>query len=137
MDELEDDSASVSSQIAQAEKTYQAQIAAQKKAEEEAARKKAEEEAKKQQQQQNQNNSNSNSNSNLPVAVARPVPAATCGRCRGIPGCLLPLAIETVPSTGRSSTVAVIFPAPYARPSRRPRAAWSSFPPTALPMATM
>ena len=63
MDELEDDSASVSSQIAQAEKTYQAQIAAQKKAEEEAARKKAEEEAKKQQQQQNQNNSNSNSNS--------------------------------------------------------------------------
>lgn len=81
MDELEDDSASVSSQIAQAEKTYQAQIAAQKKAEEEAARKKAEEEAKKQQQQQNQNNSNSNSNSKpsgggghgrfrrLPVAV--------------------------------------------------------------------
>ena len=74
---------------------------------------------------------------NLPVAVARPVPAATCGRCRGIPGCLLPLAIETVPSTGRSSTVAVIFPPPMARPSRRPRAAWSSFPPTALPMATM
>ena len=147
MDELEDDSASVSSQIAQAEKTYQAQIAAQKKAEEEAARKKAEEEAKKQKELAGDIKASNSSRirttpiltptPNLPVAVARPVPAATCGRCRGIPGCLLPLAIETVPSTGRSSTVAVIFPPPMARPLRRPRAAWSSFPPTALPMATM
>lgn len=56
MDELEDDSASVSSQIAQAEKTYQAQI---RGPEEGGGRgcpgKRQEEEAKKQQQQQNQN----------------------------------------------------------------------------------
>lgn len=51
LDELEDDSANVSNQIAAAEKAYQAQIEAQKKAEEEAA--------KKQQQQQQQQSSSS------------------------------------------------------------------------------
>lgn len=56
--DLEDDSANLSKQIKQAEATYAAQIAAQKKAEEE-ARRKAEEEAKRQQA----NNSNSSSSS--------------------------------------------------------------------------
>ena len=44
MDELEDDSATIASQIAQAEKDYQAQLEAQRKAEE---AKKAQEEASK------------------------------------------------------------------------------------------
>lgn len=52
MHQLEDDSASVASQITQAEQAYKAQIEAQRKAEE--ARKKAEAEAKRQQQLQQQ-----------------------------------------------------------------------------------
>lgn len=53
MHELEDDSANVSNQIAQAEKTYQAQLEAQKKAEEE----KRQQQLAQQQAQQNQSNS--------------------------------------------------------------------------------
>ena len=62
--ETEADASGIASQIAQAEKTYQAQIAAQKKAEEEARKKAAEEAAKKKQQQQQNNNSNTNTSTN-------------------------------------------------------------------------
>lgn len=60
--DLEDDSANLSKQIKQAEATYAAQIAAQKKAEEE-ARRKAEEEARRKQQNNSSSNNSSSSNS--------------------------------------------------------------------------
>ncbi|MCF0123273.1 MAG: peptidoglycan DD-metalloendopeptidase family protein [Ruminiclostridium sp.] len=63
--DLEDDSVSLSQQIKQAEATYAAQIAAQKKAEAEARRKAAEAAA----QQQNQNNSGGSGNSGTPTVV--------------------------------------------------------------------
>ena len=59
MHELEDDSDNVANQIAQAEKTYQAQIEAQKKAEEE----KRQQQLAQQQAQQNQSNSGSSGGS--------------------------------------------------------------------------
>ena len=63
--DLEDDSVSLSQQIKQAEATYAAQIAAQKKADAEARRKAAEAAA----QQQNQNNSGGSGNSGTPTVV--------------------------------------------------------------------
>lgn len=60
--DLEDDSANLSKQIKQAEATYAAQIAAQKKAEEE-ARKRAEEEARRQQQNSGSSSSSGSSGS--------------------------------------------------------------------------
>lgn len=59
MHELEDDSANVSNQIAQAEKTYQAQLEAQKKAEEEKRQQQLAQQQAQQQAQQNQSNSGS------------------------------------------------------------------------------
>ena len=63
--DLEDDSVSLSQQIKQAEATYAAQIAAQKKADAEARRKAAEAAA----QQQNHNNSGGSGNSGTPTVV--------------------------------------------------------------------
>ena len=116
MHELEDDSDNVANQIAQAEKTYQAQIEAQKKAEE---AKRQQQLAQQQAQQNQQNQSNSGSSGGSASTPSGGGSASSSGYLWPLSGYTRissPFGYRICPSTAESSTGGCDIPAPGGTP---------------------